>query len=86
MLILAVNGLAVNGALPLDIVSKKVSFALYIASNSVLYTPYSVQKCLIDSLSVLFQVVYISERCYLYSKYYSWNWGKPSYANTVSGA
>ena len=38
---LAVNGLAVNGVLP-----------LYIASKSVLYTPYSVKKCLIDSLSV----------------------------------
>ena len=36
---LAVNGLAVNGVLP-----------LYIASESVLYTLYSVKKCLIHSM------------------------------------
>ena len=45
MLILAVDGLAVNGALP-----------LYMVSKSVFYTLYSVNKCRIDSLSVLFQV------------------------------
>ena len=45
MLILAVNDLAVNGALPLDIVSE-----------SVLAILHSVKKCLIDSLSVLFEV------------------------------
>ena len=33
-----------------------VSETLYIASKSVLYTLYSVTKCLIDSLSVLFEV------------------------------
>ena len=55
MLILAVNVLAVNGALPLYIVSK-MSYALHIASKSVFYTPSSVQKCLIDALSVLLQV------------------------------
>ena len=59
MLILAVDGLAVNGALP-----------LYIVSKSVLRTPCSVkkcllssvQKCLIDALSVLFQVELTWER------------------------
>ena len=55
MLILVVNVLAVNGALPLYIVSKSV-YALHIASKSVFYTLSSVQKCLIDALSVLFQV------------------------------
>ena len=29
---------------------------IYIVSESVVYTQYSVQKCLIDSLSVLFEV------------------------------
>ena len=41
---LAVNSLAVNGALP-----------LYVVSRSVFYTLYSVKKCLLDSLSVLFR-------------------------------
>ena len=45
MLILAVHGLAVNGALP-----------HYIVSKSVLHPLYSVKKCLTDSLSVLFEV------------------------------
>ena len=51
MLILAVNVLAVNGALP-----------FYIVSKSVLRTLSSVQKCLIDALSVLFQVELTWER------------------------
>ena len=33
-----------------------MSYTLHIASRSVLDTLYSVQKCLIDSLSVLFEV------------------------------
>ena len=43
MLILAVNGLDVNGALLLSLVS-----------NNVLYILYSVRKCRIDALSVFF--------------------------------
>ena len=35
---------------------QKVSYTLYIASKSVLDTPYSVKKCLLDSLSVLSEV------------------------------
>ena len=42
MLILAVNSLAVNGALP-----------LYVESKSVLYTQYSVKKCLVHFMKRL---------------------------------
>ena len=42
MRILAVNDLAVNGALPLDVESK-----------SVLYTQYSVEKCLVHFMKRL---------------------------------
>ena len=58
MSILVVNVLAVNFWLlsvpsPLLIVSK-VSYTLYIVSQSVFYTLCSVKKCLIYPLSVLF--------------------------------
>ena len=40
---------------------QKVSYTLYIASKSVLDTPYSVKKCLFDTLSVLSEVTRLLE-------------------------
>ena len=54
--VLAVNSLAVNGALHALYSVKKVSSTLHILTKSVLDTLCSVKKCLIDSLSVLFEV------------------------------
>ena len=48
MLILAVNDLAYND------LAVNAALSLYIVSKSILDALYSVKKCLIDSLSVLF--------------------------------
>ena len=56
MPILVVHALAVHGALP-TIYFQKVSYTLHIVSKSILYSLCSVNKCLMDSLSVLFEVV-----------------------------
>ena len=60
MQILAVHGLAVNGALPVLCSVKKclihstwrqkVSYTFYIVSKSVFYTLYSVNKTLFDHI------------------------------------
>ena len=53
MVILAVNTLAVN-TLAVNTLAVNGALALYAVSKSISDTPYTVKKCLLESLSVLF--------------------------------